>query len=63
MTEKVNPNRIRKKSGRPALFTDTQIDKIVRSYNDGMSQMDLAICYKCSLSTIRRILKQRSEVE
>lgn len=62
MAEMVKQDRKKKKSqGRPALFTDSQIDKIVSAYNEGMTQMDLAFRYKCSLSTIRRVLKERSE--
>lgn len=59
MAEKVRADR--KKKGRPALFTEKQVDKIVSAYNAGLTQMDLAVKYKCSLSTIRRVLKERSE--
>lgn len=61
MAEKVRADRKRKRKGRPALFTEKQVDKIVSAYNAGLTQQDLAIKYKCSLSTIRRVLKERSE--
>lgn len=57
---KVNPNRKQKpKTGRPALFTEKQVDKIVMAYNEGATQQELAHKYKCSLSTIRRVLALR----
>lgn len=60
--EMVSVDRKKGKSqGRPALFTESQIDKIVILYNQGMTQMDLSIKYKCSISTIRRVLRERRE--
>lgn len=48
------------KKGRPQRLTEEQKDMIVNHYNHGDTQKELAEQYAVSLSTIRRVLSERS---
>lgn len=50
--------------GRPNKLTEKDKDRIVTNYNCGDTQRELAAQYNVSVSTIRRVLRERSmEIE
>lgn len=48
------------KNSRPEKLTEAQKDLVVNHFNNGDTQKEISIQFNVSLSTIRRILKQRS---
>ena len=47
--------------GRPNKLKESDIDYIVRYFNTGTTQTELAEKYGVSLSTIQRVLRERRE--
>lgn len=53
----------RNTGGRPCKLKESDIDYIVRYFNTGMTQAELAEKYGVSLSTIQRVLRERRKEE
>lgn len=60
MTERVRVRADRKEHrGRPYRMDEDQIDVMITDYNEGMTQVQLAVKYNLSLSTVQRYIRQR----
>ncbi len=50
---------VKGRSGRPSRFSEAEKDQIVRLFNSGINKTELANEYKCSVSTIAKVLRER----
>lgn len=46
--------------GKKIIFSEEQIEKIIKMYNDGISMVKIAEQFNCSNKTIGRLLKKEN---
>ena len=57
--QRVSEERRRQTTGRPSRLTELQKDTLVNHYNNGSTQKELAQEFSVSVTTVRRVLKER----